>query len=162
MYLNSNSVLIALGLISLGVLYFWQKQSRRYIPFAFLIALLWTSFFRYEYVNDNLLLLNRINLFPLVLWTLSLTLAPLVYDRLPKRQRFAQFLALYWVILWTAEFFGQHALDVHLNSGYPDLLGLGVLHLPGFGQFFYVAVIPLFVLVIRAFDKRALRTSADS
>ncbi len=152
MYLNPNGIVIPLGLLGIGVLFFWQKQTRRYFWFAFLIALLWTLFFRYEYIAENIFLFNRINLYPLVLWTLGLTLTPLVYENLPKRHRFALFLLLYWMLLWSVELFGQYALNVRLNADYPDLLGLGILHLPWFGQLFYVAVIPIFAVTMQMLD----------
>lgn len=143
--MNPNLTAILFGLVMLIFMYVKAPHTRRIMPWAFLIALTWTTFYRYEYSANNILLFNHINLFPLVLWTMGLTLATLIYDLMPKRVRFLSFVLVYWALLWGIESFGYYTLGIRLDSSYPDFFGTGVLHLPFYGQLFYVGIAPVFV-----------------
>ena len=152
--MNANLVAIIVGLLVLAGALWYAPRARRIVPFAFVIALFWTIAYRYEYVANNITLFGHINLYPLVLWTMGLTLATLVYDRMPKRHRFVAFVAVYWLFLWAVEAFGYYALGVRLNSNHADFFGTGVLHLPLYGQLFYIGITPVFAFFAHRYLKK--------
>ncbi len=136
---------------------------------AFLVALtisaIWTYFNRYEYVGNNVYLFNTMNVFPLVLWTLGLTALYVIHTSMKTRYPFFHTVVLYLVSLSIIEAVGYHLLNIRLNSNYPSLLGLGIVHGPFHMKVFYVIAGPVYILLVDFLLLRfnsATRMRADS
>ncbi len=119
--------------------------------YAFLIALvisgIWTYFNRYEYVGNNMYILDRINVFPLVLWTLGLTILYIFHSRLKSKYPLFHTIIFYLVALSIIEAFGYHVLSIRLNSNYPSLLHLGIVHAPLHMKIFYIIAGPVYIMI---------------
>ncbi|MBI1834069.1 MAG: hypothetical protein HYR90_04580 [Candidatus Andersenbacteria bacterium] len=145
-----NSIVL-LALLGLGLLFAWHKRVL-IMPFvvALLTSLAWTFYYPYEYADNNFLLFGRINMYPLVLWTVSLVALYSLYLRLPKRYRPIAFTMLYFTLLGAVETIGYHYLNIRLTSNYTSLLGLGVIHAPVSMKIFYVVAGPAYILLTRS------------
>jgi len=145
--IDIKTVLILLALLGLLVAYIRYKEKvGQELVVAFLIALFWTSYFRYEYIGDNIFLFDKINLYPLALWTAGLVFLREVYERIPK-WRFLSITLIYWLMLGIVETVGYYALNVRLVDQYPSLLGLGIIHTSFISQIFYIAIGPVYILI---------------
>lgn len=126
-------------------------MKRKDVLYAFLLALviatIWTLFNRYEYIGDNVYLFNRINVFPLTLWTIGLTILYIIHTKLPTTYRFIRITILYLVCLALLEAFGYHVLNIHLNSNEPSLFNLGIIHAPVHMKVFYIVAGPVYILI---------------
>lgn len=146
-----------LGLI--GVLVHYKRRLA--VPFlvALAVALVWTTLYPYQYLHGNIVLPGRINAYPLVLWTVGLTLLYVVSLRLPRQHNFLVATVIYLILLASFEATAYHLLDIRLNTNYTSLLGLGVIHAPLHMKLFYLLAGPLYLLVLRwlPFDRTGER-----
>jgi hypothetical protein len=127
----------------------YQEKLDGEILIAFFFALFVTSYFSYQYTSANYLI-GTINLFPLVAWTAGLVFAREVYKELPFKNnlmRLHLFVLIYLVFLFAVEYIGYYIFQIQLNSNYPDLLGLGILHGPIGMKVFYLSAGPIYVIV---------------
>lgn len=127
--------------------------------FAFVISLLWTSFYRYEYVGANLFLFDRINLYPLTLWTVGLTLLYIAHTSVLKRYSLLVTTGIYVMTLGVLEAIAYHLLGIRLISSFPDFLDLGILHAPLYVQIFYIVTGPVYIIIIEYVLKRLIKPS---
>ena len=137
-----------------------KSRSKIALPFifAFFIALVWTSFYRYEYIGTNTFLLERINIYPLVLWTVGLTVLHVAYTKYLRNYSLIVAASIYVIVLCLLEAVGYYLLDIRLASNFPDLLNLGVFHAPPYVQTFYLAIGPLYLCIIHYGFKKLLRS----
>lgn len=125
----------------------YKEKVDREILVAFLFALFVTSYHRYEYTTVNLFI-GRINLFPLTSWVVGLVVLREVYKKIKIRWPKALVLSslLYLFVLFSLEYLGYHFLGIQLNSSYPSLLNLGVIHAPIVLKFFYICAGPPYLI----------------
>ncbi|HLC49735.1 MAG TPA: hypothetical protein VJI96_05120 [Candidatus Andersenbacteria bacterium] len=125
--------------------------------YAFLLALvittIWTFFNRYEYIGNNLFLFNTINIFPLVLWTLGLTILYIVHIHTKIKHPILFITVFYLVCIGLLEAFGYYVLNIRLNSDYPSLFNMGIIHAPVHMKVFYIVAGPLYILLTHALLK---------
>lgn len=148
-YLDSKILILILAMLVLAW-FFARYRKKLLVPLAvaFVIAALWSAYFRYEYTGNNILLFNRVNVYPLVLWTVGLTGLQLVSYKMPKHHHLAHAIVFYLVFLLAAEAVGYHFLNVRLNSNYTSLLSLGVIHAPPVMKLFYFFAGPVYLLLL--------------
>ncbi len=115
---------------------------------ALTVSTIWTFFNRYEYVGHNTFLFDKINVFPLVLWTVGLTLLYIVHTRKQTRYRLLFTTIFYLVAIALVEAFGYYILNIRLNSNEPSLLHTGIIHAPVHMQIFYVIAGPVYIIII--------------
>lgn len=119
--------------------------------YAFLLALfitiLWTYFNKYEYVGNNVYLFNTLNVFPLVLWTIGLTILYIVHTTFKTKHPLLSITVFYLVCLFALEAIGYHILNIRLNSNYPSLFNMGIIHAPTHMKFFYVVIGPIYISI---------------
>ncbi|MAG07578.1 hypothetical protein CMI46_02075 [Candidatus Pacearchaeota archaeon] len=132
-------------ILILGHIFYKEKITAELI-IAFLIALAWTSYYPYEYTTSNLLI-EKINLFPLISWTFGLVLLREIYERMPEKFKLLRITLLYLIVLGFVEFIGYHLLGIRLNSNFPGLLGLDIIHGPLSLKIFYLTVGPIYLLI---------------
>ncbi|MDA1169353.1 MAG: hypothetical protein O3A36_03375 [bacterium] len=125
-------------------------MNRKNTVYAFLLALcitiIWTSFNRYEYIGNNLYLFNTINVFPLVLWTIGLTILYTIHTNIKTKHPLIIITILYLVCLFALEAFGYYVLNIRLNSNYPSLFNMGIIHAPVHMKVFYVVIGPIYIM----------------
>lgn len=109
--------------------------------------MIWTFFNRYEYIGKNVFLFDRINVFPLVLWTLGLTLLYVVHTKIKTKYPIFHTTVLYLLCIGLLEAFGYHVLNIRLTSHEPSLFGLGIIHAPLHMKVFYIVAGPIFILI---------------
>lgn len=115
---------------------------------ALAIVLVWTFFNRYEYIGTNIYLFNRINIFPLTLWTLGLTVLFAIHTRIGGKFRFLKTTLLYLVALGILEMFGYYVLNIRLNSNEPSLFNLGIIHAKPHMKLFYLIAGPAYIALL--------------
>ncbi|GMQ95080.1 MAG: hypothetical protein BMS9Abin13_190 [Patescibacteria group bacterium] len=145
--MDTKNILILLALGALTVAYVRYKEKiGQELVVAFLIAFFWTSYYHYEYIGNNIFLLDKINLYPLVLWTGGLVFLREVYERIAK-WKFLSTVLLYWLVVVLIEAIGYYVLNIRLVTQYPDLFNLGIIHIPPVSQIFYIIIGPIYILV---------------
>ena len=55
---------------------------------------------------------------------------------------------LYWLVLAGGEAYAYHVLGIRLNSNYPSLFGLGIIHAPLGVKVFYILAGPLYLTTV--------------
>jgi hypothetical protein len=123
---------------------------------ALLFALFVTTVYFYEYAGLNYFIW-RINLFPLVMWTAGLVLTREIYLRLKIDNHYLKFsllVLLYIIMLFALEYIGYYYFSIRLNSNFPSLLGIGILHGPIGMKAFYLLAGPVYIIVTEHFLKK--------
>ena len=124
----------------------YKEKIGQELVVAFLIAIAWTSYYLYEYTHSNLML-GKINLFPLVAWTFGLVFLREIYERLKGRHRLAKATIIYLLGLFVVEYIGYYLLNIRLDSSFPSLLGLGIIHATLLLKVFYLTAGPIYLLI---------------
>lgn len=153
-YLDAKILILALAAI-IGLWLIMRHGKKAAPPFivAGFIALLWTSYYRYEYEGSNFFLLDRINIYPLLLWTVGLAGLHLTsYTLSSGRYRLILGTIGYLAGLLAVEAIGYHLLNIRLASHYTSLLNLGVIHAPTIMKIFYIFAGPCFLLLFDYLD----------
>lgn len=159
--MDPKTIIIITALAVMAVTFLRHRRIIA-LPFflALLIALAWTSFYRYEYVFDNMFLFDRINLYPFVLWTVGLTQFWLIiHRRMPKRYALVLSSLVYLVLLGTFEAVAYHLIGIRLVDRFTSLLDLGVIHAPPVVKIFYIAAGPAYITIL---DLLKTRSSAPT
>lgn len=149
------TIAIIAGLFLVVLQKTWQKRWFEFMG-ATLIALVWSLYYPYEYVGENLYVLG-VNMYPFVLWTAGLVTVVLVYDSLKQKNEWSRFfiiVCLYWVLLILVESIWYWWFGVRLTSHYEGLWGFDVLHGPTTLKTFYLLAGPLFLGTILFIRKK--------
>jgi hypothetical protein len=154
---DTQVILIILGVLAIVLLYATHPRPLgKEILIAFLLSLVWVAYYPYSYVGyDDILIYNAIHVMPLVLHTAGLVFLRVLYERLPEMRYLERFIVLVlstWILLWIVEAFGIYVLGISVPLEYPDLLGLGVLHIPTYAQVYYVLIGPAYILLTDTVD----------
>ncbi|MEK7500203.1 MAG: hypothetical protein AAB649_06415 [Patescibacteria group bacterium] len=131
-----------------------RKNTLHAFLLALGITLLWTFFNRYEYIGNNIFLFNTINVFPLVLWTLGLTILYIVHAHTKTRYPLLFITVFYLVCLSALEAFGYHVLNIRLNTSYPSLFNMGIIHAPVHMKVFYIVAGPVYIVLTKFLFKK--------
>lgn len=140
-------LIIFLSILLLESYLIWKEKIGREVLIALLLAIIITSYYDYQYTTPNILI-GRINLFPLISWTFGLTLLKELHERLNVKHKILVTTIIYWTILLTLEYFFYHILNVRLDSSYPGLFGLDLMHAQTGMKFFYITAGPLYIWII--------------
>jgi len=153
-YMDIKILVVVLAVIVLAILIArYRKKSFFPLALALVIALPWCVYFRYEYEGSNFFLFDRINVYPLILWTIGLTTLQLLSYELPGRNRLPFAIILYLIFLIIAEAIGYHLLNIRLDSHYTSLLNLGVIHAPVTMKVFYIFAGPVYLILLDWINK---------
>ncbi len=143
--LKSLMIFFFSSVLLVGYITYKDKVGQELI-IAFLFAFALTAYFVYEYTTPNLMF-GRINLFPLISWTFGLVLLREIYERVNRKNRFLIVSLLYLALLFLVEYAGYYLLGFRLNSSFPSLLNIGVIHAPLGIKIFYVFAGPVYLLI---------------
>lgn len=144
-----QEIIIAIFILGLGYLYSKNQNGfRQRLLVASIISFCWVSFSGiYHYQNGNLMI-GGLNVFAFVAWTAGLIFLSEVYARMKGKDKYLKTVILYWVLLIGLEYIGYHWWQIQLNSNYPGLFGLDVLHVPFFAKVYYLSIGPIFLKVV--------------
>lgn len=123
---------------------FYKDKIGQELVIAFLFSLIVTSYFSYEYTKFNFSI-GTVNIFPLISWTFGLVLLREIYEK--SKNKLIISCLIYWVSLFILEYIGYYLLGIRLNSSYPSLLGLGIIHGSLFLKIFYIVAGPVYLLI---------------
>jgi len=142
--IKSSLIILFFSLLISGYFIYKEKIGQEMI-IAFLFSFAITSYYVYEYSSFNIMI-GKINLFPLVSWTFGLVFLREIYERL-KEKKFLFITLFYLIGLFLVEYLGYYLFNIKLNTNYPSLFNLGIIHAPVGMKFFYVLAGPVYILI---------------
>ncbi len=147
LFFDIKTTLSALFAILLIINYsIYKEKIGQELIIALLFALIITSYYIYEYTSQNILI-GRINIFPLTAWTAGLILLREIYEKIKTKDKFFAISIFYIIALMLVEYLGYYIFKIRLNSDFPSLLRLGIIHAPLEMKFFYIFAGPIYILV---------------
>jgi len=130
-----------------------------YLLTAFIIAIIWMIIARKEYeYNKNFPKIFGLSMFPLLGWAFGLFLMMIIFNYIEHiffLKRFAiqllVFLAVYWILLLTAETIGYHVFHIHNEHGaqYGGIPILDVIHAVWWMKIAYFALGPIMFITCK-------------
>ena len=146
-FIDIKVVLIILFALLILISYLLYKDKiGQELILAFIIALALTSYYRYEYTTENLAI-RRINVFPLIAWTIGLVFLRELYETIKSKYKLAIICIIYIIGLFVLEYIGYYLFNIKLNSNYTSLFGIGILHAPIEIKIFYLLAGPLYIII---------------
>jgi hypothetical protein len=146
--------LIILASLAFLVYYFLKDKNHwREIVLAAIITALWVALSGiYTYQQTNLSILG-FNLFPFFAWTAGLVLLKAAHDKFGAF-RYIKAVVSYLLILLAVEYIGYHLLGIRLDSAYPGLFGMDIMHAPWYSQVYYLLIGPIYLLILILWEKK--------
>lgn len=146
------------GLVILGslflMLYWYQtrkKDINKQLALAAAISLLWVSqsgLYGYRLINYTFL---DINMFAFVAWTAGLVIVKEWYESINwKKYKFLKFSLMYMVAMIAVEYIGYNWMGIKLETNYPGIFGIEAMHMPLFGQIYYLLIGPAYIKICEA------------
>lgn len=120
---------------------------------AFFISATWTWVYRYEYIGENIFLFDRINIYPLVVWTCGLTMLYIIQRHWIGRRSITIAILCYIVLLFALEAVGYHVLNIRLTSNFPSIFNSGIIHGPISLKLFYTVAGPAYLIFLSYLHK---------
>lgn len=137
------TLILAFGLI---LAYFkYKKKIGQELILAILISVLWVSksgFYDYSGANNYFL---GLNLFPLIAWTAGLVLIRELYEKVKWKNKLFKVSIVYIALLIILEYIGYNYAGIQLASNYKGLFGFELMHMPWWGQLYYLTIGLLFL-----------------
>jgi hypothetical protein len=146
-FTDVKTVMIVLFSLLLLIAYIIYKEKiGQQLVVAFIISLVIASYYFYEYTTFNIML-GSINLFPVISWTFGLVLLREIYEKLKGKYRFIKITIFYIVVLIIIEYIGYNFLGIQLNSNFPGLWQIEVMHSPLVLKLIYFITGPVYLLI---------------
>ena len=129
-------ILFFTSVLVIGYFNYKEKVGRR-ILIALFFAFAVTSYYTYEYTTTNIMI-GKINLFPLIAWTFGLVVLGEIYSKIKLKYKWLKLCLIYIILLMFVEYVGYNFLNIKLNSNFPGLFGLELMHSPIGLKLFYL------------------------
>jgi hypothetical protein len=153
--MDTRNIIIVLTLTTLlFAIVRYKKTIALPLFMALILSTAWTSIYRYEYIGENIFLFDRINIYPLALWTCGLTGIYILQQKIGKKQNFILATILYCILLVSLEAFGYYFLDIRLATHYTSLWNTGIIHGPAYLKLFYILAGPAYLLILKKITSR--------
>lgn len=145
-----QAIVIFVSLCWLGYMYIKHvRDVKKELAIAALISLAWVYMSGlYIYKESNYVFLG-LNIFTFVAWTTGLVLLREIYEEFPAKSRFVLATILYLALIPTLEWIGYNVWMIQLNSDFAGLFGLPLMHMPWYGQLYYLSIGPLYLLATK-------------
>jgi hypothetical protein len=145
-------IILIASILFLGAYFVIDRKHWREIVLAALISAIWVSIAGiYNYKDTNIVIFG-FNLYPFFAWTVGLVILKAAYEKLGKLKHLKA-TVLYIVLLLLLEFIGYNYMGIQLNSNYPGLFGLPLMHAPWYSQVYYLTIGPIYLLLMILLDK---------
>lgn len=137
---------------SIALMLYWyntrKKDITKQLLLAAVISLIWvTQSGLYGYRESNYVFLG-VNVFAFVCWTAGLVIVKEWYESLNwKKNKFLYVTILYMVAMVAVEYIGYNWMGIKLQTNYPGIFGIEAMHMPAFGQFYYLIAGPAFIKI---------------
>ena len=146
-FIDVKTVLILLfSLLILEAYILYKEKIGQELVIAFLFSLIISSYYFYEYTTLNIIV-GKLNLFPVVSWVFGLVLLREIYERLKIKNKFFWITVFYIIVLVILEYIGYNFLNIQLNSNFPGIWKLEVMHSPPVLRTVYFITGPLYLWV---------------
>jgi len=146
-FIDSKTVMMILFALLLLVGYvIYKEKIGQQLVIAFLMAIALTSSYYYEYNSFNLFI-GGINLFPLICWTFGLVVLREIYEKVKIKNKFLIVSIIYIIVLFLVEYIGYYLLKIKLNSNFPSLFGIGIIHGSIGLKLFYILAGPVYLKI---------------
>jgi len=146
-FIDIKTVMIVLfSLLLLEAYIIWKEKIGQELVVAFIISLAIASYYFYEYTTLNIII-GGINIFPIVSWTFGLVVLREIYEKLKGKYRFLKITVFYIIILIILEYVGYNFLGIMLNSNFPGLWRLEILHSPLVLKVIYFVTGPIYLAI---------------
>lgn len=123
-----------------------RKDFLKETLYAAGISFLWvklSGLYTYSGINHELF---GVNLFPWLAWTAGLVLFKEIYEALPKQKnRWQLATGIYVIALFILEYVGYNYWGIQLASGHEGLFGIEMMHMPWWGQVYYIISGPIYL-----------------
>lgn len=119
---------------------------------AAIISFIWVFFSGFYTYSDSNYVFLGLNIFTFISWTTGLVFLKELFELLPSEKlwffgRWYIILPLYWVLLLGLEYVGYNYWSIQLSSQYAGFLNLPLLHLPLYGQLYYVLIGIVYLII---------------
>ncbi len=140
------------SLVLLAYWFFTDKANRLDIYLAAIISFCWVFFSGlYGYRGSDYVVMG-LNVFAFVAWTAGLVLVNKIYVYLFK-EKYWMFVIFYIVVMVAIEFVGYNMWGIQLATHYAGIAGIEAMHMPWWGQLYYLTAGILFVKLSEAMKK---------
>ena len=137
---------------SIVILLYLYIKYKKGITEEFLIALVisyvWVNisgiYVGYTQLNHCLF---GVNLFPWFAWTAGLVILRELYERTKGKDRFFKISILYIILIILFEYIGYNHWGIQLVTDYPGLFGFELMHMPLYGQLYYLTIGPIYLKI---------------
>jgi len=148
--IEAQIIIISLAVFGLVFLVFMLKKKDILVELfiAALISAVWVLINRlYIYDDINYIILG-LSIFPWICWTAGLVLAKEFYEWMNFKGKFFVMLIVYWIGVIVLEYVGYNYFGIQLASEYVGLFGYNLMHMPYWGQIYYLSIAPVYVLIM--------------
>jgi len=143
-----QEVVIFVCLVTLLVLYVKYKNGiTQELFLAAIMSSIWVNFSGLYTYRDASFTIGSFNLFPFIAWVTGLVILREIYERCKCKDKFIKVSILYVIILVVLEYIGYNWWGIQLASHYPGLLGLELMHMPFYGQAYYLLAGPAYLML---------------
>ena len=139
-------IIVLFSFLLLEAYIIWKEKIGQELVVAFIISIAIASYYFYEYTTFNIIF-GGINLFPIVLWTFGLVLLREIYEKVEWKNKFIKISVAYIIAIVIIEYIGYNFLGIRLNSNFPGLWGLEILHSPPALKIIYFVIGPVYLAI---------------
>lgn len=100
----------------------------------------------YVYKDTNYIILG-LNIFTFVAWTTGLVVLREIYEAMHSKLKLIYASLIYTILIIAVEYIGYNWWMIQLNSNYAGFLGLPIMHMPLFGQIYYLVAGPVYLFL---------------
>ncbi len=146
-------VTIALGLTGIWYALTGKSFTKRLLIIASVMSALWVMFYNYDYNSDDQIKIGRLNLMTFVAWTCGLLAVGIWWCWISQNTEWSLAKKLIVTgVLWTVsimaiEWIGYNWMKIRLNSDYPGLFGLNLMHGPQYLKMYYLSAWAAFLFL---------------
>lgn len=123
------------------------KDIKQELILAMSISFIWvllSGLYIYKEVNY---VIFGLNIFTFVAWTCGLILLREIYEVLPKKHRLWVSSVIFIAGIIILEWIGYNLWHIQLTTSYSGFMGLALMHMPWYGQLYYLTIGPLYLLL---------------
>lgn len=141
--------LIIIGGIALLLYLFTTRRNdiEKELYLAAIISLIWVNISGLYTYSDANYVFYGINLFAFVAWTTGLVIVKEYYENMKGKNKFIRFTITYMIAMVVVEYIGYNFMGIKLASNYPGIFGIEAMHMPLFGQMYYLIAGPVYVKI---------------